>query len=130
MPSSENKILKPKDYQNVINKLDIGSFELKTSSIFEARITMVNLEQLEEALLEIKHCISGDMRAITLKYLDSNHNHSSFLGLKRTKISSRRKSLNIKRENKLEHYRKIVNIIDNYLQQIEEAKEYLNNIKA
>ena len=55
MPSSENKILKPKDYQNVINKLDIGSFELKTSSIFEARLTMLNLEQLEEALLEIKH---------------------------------------------------------------------------
>ena len=130
MPSSENKILKPKDYQNVINKLDIGSFELKTSSIFEARLTMVNLEQLEEALLEIKHRISGDMRAITLKYLDSNQNQSSFLGLKKTKIASRRKSLDKKREKKLEHYRKIIYIIDDYLQQIKEVKEYINNLKA
>ena len=130
MPSSENKILKPKDYQNVINKLDIGSFELKTSSIFEARLTMVNLEQLEEALLEIKHRLSGDMRAITLKYLDSNQNQSSFLGLKKTKIASRRKSLDKKREKKLEHYRKIIYTIDDYLQQIEEVKEYINNLKA
>ncbi len=130
MPSSENKILKPKDYQNKINKLDIESFELKTSSIFEARLTLVNLEQLEEALLEITHCISGDMRAITLKYLDSNQNQSSFLGLKKTKIASRRKSLDKKRQKKLEHYRKIIYIIDDYLQQIKEVKEYINNLKT
>jgi hypothetical protein len=130
MPSSENKILKPKGYQSMINELDIESFEVKTSSIFEARITMVNLERLEEVLLEIKHSISGDMRAITLKYLDSNQNQSSFLGLKKTKTATRRKSLDKKREKKLEHYRKIIYIIDDYLQQIEEVKEYINSLKA
>jgi hypothetical protein len=70
------------------------------------------------------------MRAITLKYLDSNQNQSSFLGLKKTKTATRRKSLDKKREKEQEPYKKIIYIIDNYLQQIEEVKEYINSLKT
>lgn len=128
MPATENVMIKPKEYKKMISKLDIENFELKTSSILETRLTMVNLERLEEDLLEIKRSISGNMRAITLKYLDSKQNQSSFLGLSKTKTASRRKSLASKREKELGPYRKIVYTIDDYLQQIEEIKDYLNNL--
>ena len=86
MPSTANKILKPKEYQNMINKLNIEGFEFESSSILETRMIMVNLEQLEEILLGIKRNISRDMRAIKLKYLDSHQkSQSSFLCLKKTK---------------------------------------------
>jgi hypothetical protein len=128
MPPTLDKILKPKEYEKRINELDIENFELKTSSILEARLTMVNIERLEETLMEIKKGISGDMRVITFKYLDSNQNQSSFLGFK-TKTSSRRKSLANKREKELKPYRKSMYTIDDYLQQIEEIKEYINSLK-
>jgi hypothetical protein len=130
MPSIEDKILKPKQYHKMINELDIENFELKTSSIWETRITLVNLERLAEDLLEIRRSISGDMRAITLKYLESHPNPSSFLGLKKTKGAARRKSLDNKKEKELGPYKKIIQVIDDYLNQIEEIKEYIDNLKV
>lgn len=131
MPGSERKILKPKEYERMISKLDIENFELKTSSILEARITLVSLERLEEDLLEIKREISGDMRAIKLKYLGHDHAKSSLLGsLKRTKASTRRKSLDDKCDRELGPYKKVLYIIEHYLEQIEDVKEEINKIKA
>lgn len=120
-------IIKPKEYENILNALDIENFELKTSSTLETRLTLVQLERLKEELIEIRRRISGDMRAITLKYLDSNQKKSSFLGFK-TKASSRMKDLANKREKELGPYKKIIDIIDNYIQQIEELEDYLDSL--
>jgi hypothetical protein len=131
MSGSEKKILKPKEYERMISKLDIESFEIKTSSILEARITLIALERLEEDLLDIKRRISADMRVIKLKYLDHNYNKSSFLGsLKRTKASTKRKSLDNKCDRELGPYKKVLYIIDDYLKQIDDIKEYIDKIKA
>jgi len=120
-------MMKPKEYQKMINALDIENFELKTSNALEARITLVNLGRLEEELLEIRRNVSGDMRAISLKYLESRQKKSSLLGRK-TKISSRRKSLDTKKEKEHGPYKKVINSIDDYLKQIEEIKEYIDNL--
>jgi len=131
MSGSEKKILKPKDYERMISNLDIESFEIKTSSILEARITLVSLERLEENLLEIRRKISADMRAIKLKYLDHNYNKSSFLGsLKRTKASTRRKSMDNKCDRELGPYKNVLYLIDDYLKQIDDIKKYIDEIKA
>ena len=127
MSSTENKMTKPKEYQKMINALDIENFELKTSNALEARITLVNLQRLEEELHEIRRNVSGNMRAISLKYLESRQQKSSFLGLK-SKTSSRRKSLDTKKVKEQGPYKKVLYIIDDYLNQIEEIKEYIDNL--
>ncbi len=65
------------------------------------------------------------MRAIKLKYLDSNQKKSSFI---KTKASSRKKSLVNKRDKELGPYKNLIYIIDEYLKQIEEIKEYLDSL--
>jgi len=131
MPVPEKKISKPQDYKKMVLNLDIDNFELKTSSILEARMTLVGIERLEENLLEIRRDISRDMRSIKLKYLGHDHNKSSLLGsLKKTKASSRRKSLDNKCNRELEPYNKVLYIVDHYLKEIENVKDYINNLKT
>lgn len=131
MSGVERKIVKPKEYQKMISNLDIENFELKTSSLLEARITLVGIERLEESLLEIRRNISADMRSIKLKYLGHDHSKSSLLGsLKRTKAATRRKSLDNKCERDLGPYKNVLFIIDDYIKQIEEVKEYINSLET
>ena len=130
MSGPEKKILKPKDYEKMISNLDIENFELKTSSILEARITLVGIERIEEDLLEIRRQVSAEMRRIKLKYLGQDHTKSSLLGsLKGTKASARRKSMDNKCDRERGPYENVLYIIDDYLKQIEDVKEYINEIK-
>ena len=131
MPEIEKKILKPKEYERMISNLDIENFELKTSSILEARITLVSIERIEENLLEIRRQVSADMRSIKLKYLNYDYNKSSLLGsLKRTKISTKRKSMDKKCNRELGPYEQVLYVIDDYLEQIKDVKDYIDKIKA
>lgn len=131
MSGPEKKILKPKDYEKMVLSLDIESFELKTSSILEARMSLIGIERLEENLLEIRQQVSADMRVIKLKYLSYDYNKSSILGtLMRTKASTKRKSMNKKCNRELRPYEQVLYIIDDYLEQIGDIKDYINKIKA
>ncbi len=131
MAHSERKILKPKEYEKMISNLGIESFELKTSSILEARMTLIGIEQIEEDLLEIRRHISSDMRAVKLKYLNYDYNKSSILGsIKRTKVSTKRKSVDKKCDRELGPYEQVLYIIDDYLEQIKDVKDYISKIKA
>ncbi len=131
MSETEKKILKPNDYKRMVSNLDLESFELRTSSILEARMTLIGIERMEENLLEIRQQVSADMRAVKLKYLSYDYSKSSLLGhLKRTKISTKRKSMNKKCKRELEPYEQVLYIIDDYLEQIKDVKAYINQIKA
>ncbi|MCZ3367186.1 MULTISPECIES: hypothetical protein [Methanobacterium] len=131
MPKIEKKILKAKEYERMISNLDIESFELKTSSILEARMTLIGIERIEENLLEIRRQVSADMRAVKLKYLNYDYSKSSLLGsIKRTKVSSKRKSIDKKCDRELGPYEKVLYIIDDYLEQIKDVKDYISKIKA
>jgi hypothetical protein len=131
MPEIEKKILKPQEYERMISNLDIENFELKTSSILEARITLVSIERIEENLLEIRRQVSADMRSIKLKYLNYDYSKSSLLGsLKRTKISTKRKSMDKKCNRELGPYEQVLYVIDDYLEQIKDVKDYIDKIKA
>lgn len=129
MSALEKTILSPKEYQKMIRELDIENVELKTSSLFEAKTTLVQLLRLEENLHEIRNSVSGDIRSIKLKHLNSGYaNKSSLFGLRRTKISTRRMSMNTKCDREAGPYKHILDIIDDYLEQIENAKNYINNL--
>lgn len=131
MPKIEKKILKAKEYERMISNLDIESFELKTSSILEARMTLIGIERIEENLLEIRRQVSADMRVVKLKYLNYDYSKSSLLGsIKRTKVSSKRKSIDKKCDRELGPYEKVLYIIDDYLEQIKDVKDYISKIKA
>ena len=131
MPEVEKKIVKPKEYERMISNLDIESFELKTSSILEARMTLIGIERIEENLLEIRRQVSADMRVVKLKYLNYDYNKSSLLGsIKRTKVSTKRKSMDKKCDRELGPYEQILYIIDDYLEQIKDVKDYIDKIKA
>ena len=127
------KKLKPGDYRKMIQKLDIDNFELKTSYIFEAKATLINLLRLEDYLMEIRHCVTKDIREINLKYLNSDYlNKSSIidsLGLKKSRVSRKRISMQKKLDRELYPYLNLLDTIDDYLQQIEEVKDYINSIK-
>ena len=129
MSGVQKKTLNPKQYQKMIQELDIENFELKTSSILEARMTLIGINRLEESLIEIKRGISADMRTIKLKYLDHDYSKSSFFGLKKTKTSTKRKSLNNKCNHELKPYNNLLYMIDDYLEQIEGVKKYIDNFK-
>ena len=126
----EEKILKPKQYQKMIQELDIENFELKTSSIFEAKLTLIAIKRLEEELLEIKRSVSADMRSIKLKYIGHDYSKSSFFGLKKANVVAKRKSLNNKCNRELVPYDNLLFIIDDYIKQIEDVKDYISDIKA
>lgn len=132
MQRVKEKTLKPNDYKKMIQKLDIENFELKTSYVFEAKSTLVNLLRLEEYLNEIRRCVSSDMREIKLKYLKSDYlNKSSIidsLSLNKPKVSKKRIEMQKKLDRELGPYQNLLDIIDDYLQQIEEVKDYINNI--
>jgi len=132
MQRVREKTLKPNEYKKMIQKLDIENFELKTSYVFEAKSTLVNLLRLEEYLNEIRRCVSSDMREIKLKYLKSDYlNKSSIidsLSLNKPKVSKKRIEMQKKLDRELGPYQNLLDIIDDYLQQIEEVKEYINNI--
>jgi len=71
------------------------------------------------------------MRAIKLKYLNYDYNKSSLLGsIKRTKVSTKRKSVNEKCDRELGPYEQVLYIIDDYLEQIKNVKDYIDKIKA
>lgn len=124
--------LSAKQYNKMVEELDIEHIELKTSSIFEAKTTLVQLLRLEESLLEIRKSVSGEIRAIKLKYL-SHNKKPSLLGsfrLQKTKISSKRRSEHDKCENEIGPYRNVLYTIDDYLKQIEDVKDYIDSIEV
>ncbi len=133
MQRVKEKKLKPKDYKKMIQKLDIENFELKTSHIFEAKATLISLLRIEETLKEIRRCVTSDMREIKLKYLKSDYKDknliSDTLSLKKSKVSHKRISMQRKLDIDLGPYQSVVDLIDGYLQDIEEVKEYINSIK-
>jgi len=133
MQKTKEKKLKPNDYKKMIQKLDIENFQLKTSHIFETKATLINLLRIEESLKKIRRCVSADMREIKLRYLKSDYlNKTSIidtLSLKKPKVSHKRISMQRKMDYETDPYQNLLDIIDEYLDEIEEVKEYINSIK-
>ena len=126
----EGEILNPDVYYQQLQEMYIDESDLNLSSDFEARATLVKLNRLESDVIKLKRSISKDMRTIRTMYLDESIiEKPKFLGLfnreKKLSRAEKRKKLLAERENNLVPYNEIIDIIDDYIMQIDDLKKYI-----
>jgi|GEM_PF-3394247 len=132
MANHEDEIRGPEIYYQQLQEMYIEEDDLNLSSDFEARGTLVKLDRLESDVLKLKRSISKDMRSIRTMYLDESIiEKPKFLGLfnvnKKLSHTEKRKKLLEERENSLVPYKEIIDMIDDYILQIEDLKKYIEN---
>lgn len=121
----------PEFYFNTLDEMYLEDDEIDISSDFEARATLVKLKKLEKDLIKLKHDISTDMRTIRNMFLDESIiEKPKLLGLFRVerKLSKtqKRKKLLFERDKALKPYNDILEIIDNYILQIDDLRKYIH----
>lgn len=132
MENHEGEIMDPGVYYEQLQEMYIEESDLNLSSDFEARGTLVKLKRLEHDVLKLKRSISKDMRSIRTMYLDESIiERPKFLGLisigKKLTPTEKRKKLLAERENNLVPYKEIIEMIDDYILQIEDFRKYIEN---
>ena len=129
---SEEEILNPDAYYQQLQEMYIDESDLNLSSDFEARGTLVKLKKLESGVLNLKRSVSKDMRAIRNMYLDESIiEKPKILGLfsvgKKLSRTEKRKKLIEERENILLPYKEVIDMIDDYIIQIDDLRKYIEN---
>lgn len=132
MENNEEEIRGPEVYYNELQEMYIEESDLNLSSDFEARGTLVKLNRLESDVLKLKRDVSKDMRSIRTIYLDESIiERPKILGLfsvgKKLSRTEKRKKLLAERENNLVPYKEIIDMIDDYILQIEDLRKYIEN---
>ncbi len=132
MEDRGDEIVGPDEYYEQLQGMYIEESDLNLSSDFEARGTLVKLKKLESEVLTLKRSVSKDMRAIRNMYLDESIiEKPKLLGLfkvgKKLSRTEKRKKLIEERENNLLPYKEIIDIIDDYIGQIDGLRKYIEN---
>lgn len=132
METHEGETLNPDIYYQQLQEMYIEESDLNLSSDFEARATLVKLDRLESDVIKLKRSISQDMRVIRNMYLDESIiEKPKVLGLfnvgKKLSHTEKRKKLIEERENSLIPYKEVIDIIDDYIIQINDLKKYIEN---
>lgn len=127
---TEEGILSPEYYYTQLHELYIDESELDLSSDFEARATLVKLKRLETDVLKLKREVSKDMRTVRTLYLDESIiEKPKILGLfsigKKLSHTEKRKKLLNERENALVPYKEIIDMINDYINQIDDFRKYI-----
>jgi hypothetical protein len=127
-------MVSPKRYRQQLENLEIEGLEIDVSSIRNAMEVLNSLEEYEKILKKIRYNIRGDVRNIRLDYLKKlqdieNPKQKGFLGRKKSKekILKEKKALKKDRDLEIAAYDIVENMIDNYLVQIEDARDYIRH---
>ncbi len=120
----------PGYYYNMLSEMYLEENEIDISSDFEARATLVKLKKLEKDLGNLKRTISTDMRTIRNMFLDETIiEKPKLLGIFRfeRKLSKtqKRKKLLYERNKALKPYKDIIEIIDDYILEIDDLRKYI-----
>ncbi|MGF7118357.1 hypothetical protein [Methanobacterium oryzae] len=120
----------PEIYYGKLQELYIEDDEIDISSDFEARATLVKLKRLEKDVLKLRREITTDMRTIRTMYLDESIiEKPKILGLftlgKKLSHTEKRKKLLHERKRSLMPYEEIITLIDDYIEQIEDLRKYI-----
>ncbi|MBM4241149.1 MAG: hypothetical protein FJ150_05760 [Euryarchaeota archaeon] len=127
------------EYRKLI--FEIGDIEIDISSIAQCRHSMAELEEREKILEQIKEKINSDIRSIEGMYLKKrkmirekyspNASQGILSSLKPGSLPRRRakemRRLTLERESKIESYEELIEIIDDLMVQIEDAKIPVRN---
>ena len=132
MENHEDEILDPGIYYKQLQEMYIEEVDLNLSTDFEARTTLVRLNRLKSDVSKLKRNVSKDMRAIRTIYLDDSIIEKPKLqGIfgrgKELSTAERRKKLETERENNLMPYKEVINLIDDYILQIEDLRKYIED---
>ncbi len=132
MENREEEILDPTVYYEQLQKMYIEEADLNLSTDFEARTTLVKLNRLKSDVSKLKRSVSKDMRTIRTMYLDESIiEKPKVLGLfgsgKNLSTAEKRKKIEKERENNLMPYKEVVDMIDDYILQIEDLKKYIED---
>jgi hypothetical protein len=124
----------PKVYQQQLDEIGIDGMEIDISNIQKAMITLNELEEYEDVLKKMRHNIRMDIRNIRKEYIQmlneldpSPEERKNQKAKEVQKIIKKKKSIVKKRDTKIKSYEIIENIVDNYLTQISDARNYIKN---
>ena len=132
MKGDEEILKKPEEYYLMLQDLYLDESELNLSSDFKARASLVKVEHLKSDVIKLRHEISKDMRTIRNMYLDESIiEKPKILGLfslqRKLRPTEKRKKLISEREQNLIPYKEIIELVDDYIKQIEDLEKYIEN---
>ncbi|MBI5681367.1 MAG: hypothetical protein HZC47_10775 [Methanobacterium sp.] len=130
MEEDEFLIISPEEYYEKLQEMYIDESELNLSSDFEARSTLVKLQRLESDILKLRREITKDIRSLRNLYLnESIIEKPKILGIisigKELSHTEKRKKLLSERARQLRPYEEIIEIIDDYILQVEDLRKYI-----
>ncbi|WJI08965.1 hypothetical protein FGU46_02095 [Methanobacterium sp. CWC-01] len=127
-------MVSPRRYREQLENLEIEGLEIDVSSIRDAMEVLNSLEEYEKVLRQIRYNVRSDVRNIRMDYLDKlqkieDPNKKGFFGRERSKekILKEKKALKKDRDLEIAAYDIVENMIDNYLAQIEDARDYIRH---
>lgn len=129
---NHEEILDPGVYYEQLQGMYIEESDLNLSTDFEARTTLVKLNRLQSDVSKLKHDVSQDMRTIRNMFLDDSiMEKPKVFGIfgkgKELSTAEKRKKLEKERENNLTPYKEVIDMIDDYILQIEDLKKYIED---
>lgn len=132
----ENQMLGPKKYRKQLLELGIEGMEIDVSSMNKAMDTLNLLNEMETILKKIRYNVRADIRRIRLNYVtllkevDQTANVKKGLFSRKksvSKITQEKKKLSKERNVTIATYDVVENTIDDYLDQIDKSKYYIQN---
>lgn len=122
-------------YSQQIDDLGIEDLEIDLSSIEVAMGTLNELTEMEDILKKLRYNLHIDVRKIRMDYLkkfrelNDSSKKPGFLGRKKPfeKVIKKKKSLIKERDLEIKSYEIVEKIINNYLEQIEDSREYIRD---
>jgi len=132
MGNDEDIVREPEKYYLVLQEMYLDESEIDISNDFEARSSLVKLKRLRNDVNKLRREITKDMRTIRTMYLDESIiEKPKILGLfsleKKLTPTQKRKKLIYEREKSLIPYKDIIEMIDNYVKEIEDLEKYIQN---
>ena len=117
-------MISPKVYEQQINDLEIEGMEISPNNSDDANVILKNLLNIEDILQRIRYNVRMDIRAIRKDYINNVR-----------EIENSKKSIKIKKKDKrnliekrdvdIVPYEDLEYILDDYLRQIDLAKNYI-----
>ncbi|HNR25179.1 MAG TPA: hypothetical protein PKI66_00515 [Methanobacteriaceae archaeon] len=127
-------MVSPRRYWEQLENLEIEGLEIDVSSIRNAMEVLNSLEEYEKVLRQIRYNVRSDVRNIRMDYLHQlqkieSSNKKGLFGREKSKetILKEKKSLKKERDLEIAAYDIVENMIDNYLAQIEDARDYIRH---
>lgn len=127
--------MNPKIYRKQISEIGIEDMVIDVSSLQKAMETMSQLDDLEKVLNKIKFNLHTDMRNLRVEYMkkiqnvDESSKKKGLFGRKKSvdSIMKKKKTLKKERHANIAAYEIIENLVNDYINQIEESRRYIKN---